>query len=464
MRCSTPRVGSCCPGSTTTTSTCWHWLRRSGRFASVRPTCGGRRGSSGRCGRQMPRWSRDGGCGRSDTTSRCREPLDRHVLDAIVPGRPVRVQHRGGAMWVVNSAAASALGLAPAAADPGPVAGGEIGGAIPAGVELGADGLPTGRLFGVDSWLGPRVPREPLDLAHVGRTLLDLGVTGVTDATPTERGEDLELLAGAVAEGALPQEVMVTGGPGLDPAAGAALERGPVKLVVADHDLPRLDDLVTAIAGAHRAGRAVAVHCVTRVGLLLALAAWDETGARAGDRIEHGAVVHPAEAIRIAAHGLTVVTQPAFVSERGDDYLAEVDRRRPALPVALRRAPAGGHPRRGQHRRPVRSGRPLAGHRRRHEPPHPVRPCARRGRTPRPPPGPRPVPRPARRPRRPASPDRGGDPGRPVPARRPAEARPGGPVGGPGARHRPRRLPHDAGPPGGEGVLPRASGHQNLSG
>ena len=256
-------------------------------------------------------------------------PLDRHVLDAIVPGRPVRVQHRGGAMWVVNSAAASALGLAPAAAAAAaqdPVAGGEICGVIPAGVELGADGLPTGRLFGADSWLGPRVPREPLDLAHVGRTLLDLGVTGVTDATPTERGEDLELLAGAVAEGALPQEVMVTGGPGLDPAAGAALERGPVKLVVADHRLPRLDGLVTAIAGAHRAGRAVAVHCVTRVGLLLALAAWDETGARPGDRIEHGAVVHPAEAIRLAAHGLAVVTQPAFVAERGDDYLAEVDR------------------------------------------------------------------------------------------------------------------------------------------
>jgi len=64
---------------------------------------------------------------------------------------------------------------------------------------------------------------------------------------------------------------------------------------------------------------------VRRAALLLALAAWDETGSRPGDRIEHGAVVHPAEAGRIAAHGLTVVTQPAFVAERGDDYLAEVD-------------------------------------------------------------------------------------------------------------------------------------------
>jgi predicted amidohydrolase YtcJ len=69
----------------------------------------------------------------------------------------------------------------------------------------------------------------------------------------------------------------------------------------------------------------VAIHCVTRVALLLALAAWDEVGARPGDRIEHGAVVHPEEAVRIAGHGLTVVTQPAFVAERGDDYLADVD-------------------------------------------------------------------------------------------------------------------------------------------
>ena len=245
-------------------------------------------------------------------------PLDRHGLDAIVPDRPVRVQHRSGAMWVLNSAAAVAVGLLPAA---GP----EPASAFAAGVERAADGTPTGRLYGLDAWLGERVPHEPLDLAAVGRMLLDHGVTGVTDATPTERSDDLALLAAAVAGGALPQEVVVMGGPALDPGAGAELERGPVKLVVADHRLPDLDGLAAAIDAAHRAHRAVAVHCVTRVGLLLALAAWDETGAALGDRIEHGAVVHPEDAARIAVHRLTVVTQPAFVAERGDDYLGDVD-------------------------------------------------------------------------------------------------------------------------------------------
>jgi len=244
-------------------------------------------------------------------------PLDRYVLDAIVPGRPVRLQHRGGAMWVANSAALAALGLSPDGVD--------RSSGVPDGVERGADGSPTGRLYGLDAWLGERVPREALDLGAVGRMLLDFGVTGVTDATPTERGDDIALLAAAVVDGDLPQHVVVTGGAGLDPAAGPDLERGPVKLVVADHALPALDRLAGDIAAAHRRRRAVAVHCVTRVGLLLALAAWDEAGSRPGDRIEHGAVVHPAEAVRIAAHGLTVVTQPAFVAERGDDYLADVD-------------------------------------------------------------------------------------------------------------------------------------------
>lgn len=240
-------------------------------------------------------------------------PIDRAALDAIVPGRPVRIQHRGGAMWVLNSAALATVGLG-------------LSADVPDGVERGADGQPTGRLFGLDPWLGERVPRELPDLAGAGRTLLGYGVTGVTDATPTERIDDLALLAGTVTDGVVGPRIMVTGGPGIDPGAGPeALEWGPVKLVVADHRLPGLGQLCSDIAGAHRRGRSVAIHCVTRVALLLALAAWDEVGAREGDRIEHGAVVHPAEAVRIAGHGLTVVTQPAFVAERGDDYLADVE-------------------------------------------------------------------------------------------------------------------------------------------
>ena len=59
-------------------------------------------------------------------------PLDRHDLDTAIPARPARVQHRGGAMWVLNSAAVDRLGLATTDV---------------AGVERAAGGRPTGRLF-----------------------------------------------------------------------------------------------------------------------------------------------------------------------------------------------------------------------------------------------------------------------------------------------------------------------------
>ena len=46
---------------------------------------------------------------------------------------------------------------------------------------------------------------------------------------------------------------------------------------------------------------------------------------RAGDRLEHASVMPPAIAEWIARLGITVVTQPNFIRERGDSYLREVD-------------------------------------------------------------------------------------------------------------------------------------------
>jgi predicted amidohydrolase YtcJ len=238
--------------------------------------------------------------------------LDCDALDRMVGERRVRVQHRTGAMWVLSSAAARAVDL-----DRGDHP----------GIERDAGGRPTGRLFGADSWLRPRLPVEPPpDLSAVGTEVAAYGVTGVTDATPTDALADLELLAGAAARGDLPLDVVVTGGVALaDITAPSPLRLGPVKVVVADHALPALDDLRVAIERAHAQGRSVAIHCVTHVATVLALTAWGDAGAAPGDRIEHGAVITPDTAAIVARHGLTVVTQPSFVRERGDDYLRDVD-------------------------------------------------------------------------------------------------------------------------------------------
>lgn len=233
--------------------------------------------------------------------------LDRWVLDGLVGDRPVRVQHRSGAMWILSSAACEEIALDREA---------------PPGAERDAEGLPNGRLVRLDSWIRDRLPsRPPPDLSALSRRLNRLGITGVTDATPVATVEELDLLTTADT-----LRVQATGGP---PLAGSefppGLLRGPVKVVLGDHDLPALDDLVTWFAAAHRHGRPVAVHCVTRTSLVLALTAWDTAGSTPGDRIEHGSVI-PGELIpTLARLGLTVVTQPAFVSERGDEYLTDVD-------------------------------------------------------------------------------------------------------------------------------------------
>ena len=252
--------------------------------------------------------------------------LDRWALDRIVAGRPLRVQHRSGHLWVLNSAGCRAVGLDGGEVDVG-MRGDGVDGIERDGVERDGSGRATGRLFDRDEWLADRLPRrEPPDLGAVGRRLASYGVTGVTDATPTATTADLEPLAAARRTGALAQRVRVMGGLDADdPGVPDGLEVGPRKVMVADGRHPDVDGLVERIDAAHRSGRPVALHCVSLVAAAVALAAWDAAGARPGDRMEHGAVLPSDVVHRLADLDVTVVTQPAFLVDRGDEYLDEVD-------------------------------------------------------------------------------------------------------------------------------------------
>ena len=214
--------------------------------------------------------------------------LDAAALDAMVADRPVRVQHRSGALWVLNSAAVRLTG---------------------------ADA--SGRLFRMDDWLRSVVPPVELDVAAVGRDAAALGVTGFTDADPERTADDLAFLA------RLPQRVHVMGPLGLRVEGFERLTLGPVKVLLDDDTLPVPDELAATVAAAHAEGRPVAVHCVTHAQLVVALAA----GLGAGDRIEHGALVAAPLIETLARRGVTVVTNPGFVVERGDRYAVEVDER-----------------------------------------------------------------------------------------------------------------------------------------
>jgi predicted amidohydrolase YtcJ len=238
--------------------------------------------------------------------------LDAAGLDRLHRDRPVRIQHRSGALWIVNTAGARALGLA---------------GAEHPGIERDSQGQPTGRLWRADGWLRTRLPRAHLpDLRSTGARLARLGITHVTDATPDLDGAAIGAVRAAMAAGALPQHVQLLGVPPgwAAPAGPHPPAAGPFKIIIDDAALPAIDTLTERIRAVHGHGRAVAVHCVTREALVLLLAVLDEAGAGPGDRIEHAALVPAGLISRLRDLGLTVVTQPGFLAWRGDDYRRDV--------------------------------------------------------------------------------------------------------------------------------------------
>lgn len=235
--------------------------------------------------------------------------LDRTRLDRIAGDVPLRVQHRTGALWMLNSAA---LDRVAAQLDHSP------------DVERDDSGRPTGRLWRYDARLRPGLPDVPPDLAPVGRLLAGLGITGVTDATPALEPGAIELLGDAHATGTLPQSILLLGAQ-TDAALPSGLRVGPRKLLLHDHDLPTYDDLAATVRATHDEGRAVAVHCVTRHSLVLTLAVLEDVGVLPGDRIEHASIAGPDVAAWMAALGVRVVTQPDFLRTRGHDYRREVD-------------------------------------------------------------------------------------------------------------------------------------------
>jgi predicted amidohydrolase YtcJ len=207
--------------------------------------------------------------------------LDRTALDAVVPDIPVRIQHRSGALWILNSAALSRVGLAE---------------------------HPDGRLRSADGGWSDALQRRETDLAELSRRITATGVTGVTDATPDLGADDMVSLLVAHRRGEFRPRLRFL---------------SPGKKILQDDRLD-VDSLTVWISDHHSAGRPVAVHCVTAAQLVVTIAALRAAGSHPLDRIEHAAVVPDDNLTDLADLGLTVVTQPNFVAERGDHYLAEV--------------------------------------------------------------------------------------------------------------------------------------------
>ena len=236
---------------------------------------------------------------------------DARALDQLVPDRPVRIQHRSGRMWLLNTLALETL-LAHAAP--------------PAGLER-ADGRFTGRLFDADDWLRMALGSQPPDFSEVSRALARNGVTGVTDMSPRNDPAMAAHFAAQRQSGSLRQATWLAGAPELSDAVPDCWHLGPTKLHLHEAALPDPTATVGLIRASHAKTRPVAVHCTTEVEMVYALAVLEEAGSLPGDRIEHASIADPDQIARIAARGLAVCVQPHFVRERGDRYLADVEPR-----------------------------------------------------------------------------------------------------------------------------------------
>ncbi|MDQ3245623.1 MAG: amidohydrolase [Pseudomonadota bacterium] len=266
-------------------------------------------------------------------------------LDAVAPNRPVALERVDGHATVVNSAALRAAGITRDTRDP---TGGKI--------ERDAQGNPTGLLIDAASALvTAKIPAtSPAErdraLAEAQRILLANGLTGVADMGTSR--EDWAAMQRMGRAGRLQVRIMsYAAGVGEMPAGpsewlyGDRLRMGGVKLY-ADGALgsrgaylkqPYADapdtrglrfltdaELRQQIGQASSRGLQLAVHAIGDAGNDQVISAYEQLGARTGDRrwrIEHVQILDPTDLPRMARSNIIASMQPTH--QTSDRLMAE---------------------------------------------------------------------------------------------------------------------------------------------
>jgi len=247
-------------------------------------------------------------------------------LDNAAPGRMVRLSHSSGHGEVLSSAALDAVGIHKESTPP-------------PGATIERDpnsGEPTGVLFEMGGWLRDRMPRPSRDVLNdyaetASAAFIAAGVTSVTDAGRDNTVDRMHLYSAMIAEGRfLPRPTVMLSPEEVypNPESGPGVRVGATKIAITfsgGEMHPDFETLVEMISVAHRAGHQVAVHAVEIEAVVMATEAFAAVGNRSHiadrrHRIEHASDCPPEIAKMIASAGLSVVTQPAFIYERGDRY------------------------------------------------------------------------------------------------------------------------------------------------
>lgn len=282
---------------------------------------------------------------------------DRWDLDAVSPAHPVRISHRSGHAQLLNSLALKHVGISLETGDP-------PDGLIDRNLTTGE---PTGMLYGMDKTIAGffsdtlnNQAEEGIGLA--GRALGAQGITSIHDASAGNDASRLNLLRAWQLRGDIPQRVsMLLGWEAFqkfreDQGANRSVDHRShgvshdsigndynsinndyasikgVKIII--HEItgqlsPGQSELNEMVLQIHQAGLQAVLHAIEEKHVMAACTAIEhalKVSPAAGHRhrVEHCSVCPPALAKRLAAAGVMVVTQPAFLYYNGERYLKTV--------------------------------------------------------------------------------------------------------------------------------------------
>lgn len=258
-------------------------------------------------------------------------------LDIATPIHPIKLTHRSGHAYVLNSLGLKLANISRETPDP-------PGGLIDRDIRTGE---PTGLLYGMGDYLAKIIP--PLDSSQIERgiklaskKLSSLGITSIYDASPRNNLARWELYGHWKKDGLLKPRVNMT--LGLEGFAEyerrrfsrevdkAQLDIKGVKIIV--HETtgrlnPSQEELNEAVLHIHQFGLQAVLHAIDEKpikaacnAIEFALQKFPRQDSR--HRIEHCSVCPQPLAKCLASLGIIVVTQPSFIYYNGERYLRTV--------------------------------------------------------------------------------------------------------------------------------------------
>jgi predicted amidohydrolase YtcJ len=263
---------------------------------------------------------------------------NRRDLDEVAPEHPVVLYHRSLHACVLNSLALAMAGITSQTPEPP--------GAV---IERELDsGQPSGLLFEMVRYIRGQVlpPLSDEELAEgmalASKHYLSLGITSLQEASANNDYDRWQTLQRFKDSGQLASRVSMMFGfdalpqfqeRGLAFGAGdEGLRLGGVKILVNETTgrlQPPPEELNRQALENHRAGFQLAIHCIEPGTVAAAIAALEYVGSRSSmagrrHRLEHLSECPPELLGRLVKLKAAVVTQPPFIYQSGERYIATV--------------------------------------------------------------------------------------------------------------------------------------------